>query len=367
MHTPGVPYRLREQGGRLGALALFFLLPLTTTSCVYWTPVSRTPTTSATVIQNVPLQKWDIKSCGAGSLSSVLQHYGDPTTMDQWQETLPKTRGGVMSIDLVLAAREKGFDARLVTGEPALVEAELRDGRPVILMLQVIQYPGSSLDFFHYVVLDGFDPMKNLVRVQFGDGKARWAHLSRLEPAWKKTKHATILIRPGDPFAKELRAAVQLEEEGKFALAAHAYRDIVSKNPKSSIAWTNLGNAENRLGRRAAAEEAFRKALETDPDSADALNNLAWLLYEEKRFEEAEPLARKSVLTKAPDAWMRLDTLARILAARGNCDEARFTFQKAIEQVPPARTAERADIEAAASNIAACSQSARNGPVPSTD
>jgi tetratricopeptide (TPR) repeat protein len=343
-------------------------LALTTTSCVYWTPISRTPNaSSAMVIPNVPMQKWDIKSCGAGSLSSVLQHYGDPTTMDEWQDKLPKTKGGVMSIDLVLAAREKGFEANLVTGDRALVEAELRDGHPVILMLQVIQYPGKSLDFFHYVVLDGYDPMKNLFRIQFGDGKARWAPMERLEAAWNKTKHATILIRPADPLAPALRAAVQLEEDGKYALAAHAYREILAKNPKSTLAWTNLGNTENRLGRRAAAEEAFRKAIESDPESADALNNLAWLLYEEKRMDEALPLARKAVLIKAPDAWMRMDTLARILAAGGNCDEARMTFRQALEQVPEDRAAERADIEAAASTIAACSQNARSGLPPSTD
>lgn len=347
-------------------LALLFAL-LTTTSCVYWTPISRTPASSALVVPNVPMHKWDIKSCGAGSLSSVLQHYGDPISMDEWQETLPKTRGGVMSIDLVLAARERGFDANLVTGDRNLVEAEIRDGRPVILMLQVIQYPGSSLDFFHYVVIDGYDPMRNLFRVQFGDGKARWATMDRLEPAWVKTKHATIVVRPGDPAAPALRAAVRLEQEGKFALAAHAYREILAEHPGSTLAWTNLGNAENQLGRRVAAEEAFRKAIETDPDSADALNNLAWLLYEDKRYDEAEPLARKAVITKAPDAWMRMDTLARILAARGNCDEARMTFRQALEQVPEGRAAERADIEAAASTIAACSQSARSGPPPSTD
>lgn len=347
-------------------LSLLFAL-LTTTSCVYWTPISRTPTTAANVIENVPMQKWDIKSCGAGALSSVLQHHGDTTTMDQWQETLPKTKGGVMSIDLVLAARQKGFEANLVTGDPALVEAELRQGRPVILMLQVIQYPGKSLDFFHYVVLDGFDQKKNLFRIQFGDGKARWAPMRRLEPAWVKTKHATILIRPGDPVAPALRAAVQLEEDGKLALAAHAYREILEKHPTSTLAWTNLGNAEQQLGRRAAAEEAFRTAIELQPDAADALNNLAWLLYESKRYDEAEPLARKAVITKAPDAWMRLDTLARILAARGNCDEAEMTFRQALEQVPAARTAERAEIEAAASNIPACSRSARSGPPPSTD
>ncbi|HYI11631.1 MAG TPA: tetratricopeptide repeat protein [Thermoanaerobaculia bacterium] len=313
--------------------------------CVYWTPISRRPTPSASVIPDVPMQKWDILTCGAGSLSAVLQHHGDPTTMEEWQAALPKTRGGVMSIDLVLAARQKGFEASLVTGDATLVEAELRDGRPVILMLQVIQYPGKSLDFFHYVVIDGFDPARSLFRVQFGDGKARWAPMKRLAPAWKKTKYATILVRPGDPNAQALRAAVQLEDEGKYALAAQTYREILQKDEKSVLAWTNLGNAEMQLGRHVAAEEAFRKALELDGEAADTLNNLAWLLYEQKRVDEAEPFARKAVLTKAPDPWMRLDTLARILVARGSCDEAAMTFRQAIAAVPETRTEERAALE----------------------
>jgi TolA-binding protein len=330
--------------------------------------MSRSPsTTTATVIPNVPLQKWGIESCGAGSLSSVLQHYGDATTMDQWQETLPKTRGGVMSIDLVLAARKQGFDSELVTGDASLVEAEVRDGRPVILMLQVVQYPGKSLDFFHYVVVDGFDPATNLFRTQFGDGKPRWTKLARMESAWKKTKHAAILIRPRNPNSEALRAAVRLEEDGKYALAAHAYREVLDRDPKSVIAWTNLGNAEMRVGRRPAAEEAFRKALELEPDSADTLNNLAWLLYEEKRIDEAEPLARKAVVTKAPDSWLRLDTLARILVARGACEEAERTFREAIAAVPDTRKEDRASLEQGASTIASCSPSAPSGPPPSTN
>ncbi|HEX6100013.1 MAG TPA: tetratricopeptide repeat protein [Thermoanaerobaculia bacterium] len=310
------------------------LAALLLSSCVYWTPRSQAPTPSAKVVENVPMQKWDIKSCGAGALSAVLQHYGDPIPMSEWDAKLPKTRGGVMSIDLVLAARERGFDANLVTGDAGLVDAEVRAGRPVILMLQVIQAPGKGYDFFHYIVIDGHDPEKNLYRVQFGDGKSRWAKLDRIEPAWKPTKYATVVIRPSDPNAKALRAAVQLEEEGKYALAAQGYREILARDPKHLLAWTNLGNAEMRLGRSQAAEEAFRKALEIQPDAADTLNNLAWLLYEQKRVDEAEPLARRAAATKAPDAWTRLDTLARILAARGLCDEAKATFAKAVSEVP---------------------------------
>jgi TolA-binding protein/predicted double-glycine peptidase len=344
----------RLRGGRDHALALvlsmknfILLFALTSVSCVYWTPRSYAPSSTATMLQNVPMQKWDIKSCGAGSLAAVLQSHGEPTTMDQWQEALPKTRGGVMSIDLVLAAREKGFDSQLVTGDRNLVMAEIRDGRPVILMLQVIQAPGKGYDFFHYVVVDGYDEMRRIFRIQFGDGRARWAPIEGLVPAWEKTKFATIVVRPRDPSAEALRAAVRLEEEGKYALAAHAYREILQSNPKSLLAWTNLGNAEMQVGRHAAAEEAFRKALEVNPDSADALNNLAWLLFEEKRIDEAEPFARKAVSAKAPDPWMRLDTLARILVARGNCTEAEETFRYAIAAVPEGNKDARTALEEA--------------------
>ncbi|HET7436263.1 MAG TPA: tetratricopeptide repeat protein [Thermoanaerobaculia bacterium] len=327
---------------------IVLLLVLSSVSCVYWTPMSRNVSSTASVIPNVPMQHWDIKSCGAGALSTVLQHYGDETSMKAWDASLPKTRGGVMSIDLVLAAREKGFDAQLVTGDRSLIAEELREGRPVILMLQVIQAPGKGYDFFHYIVLDGYDANNNLVRTQFGDGKPRWTSVDRLESAWKGTKHATIVIRPKDPIAESLRAAVRLEDEGKYALAADAYRDILTTHPDSILAWTNLGNAEMHAGRRAPAEEAFRKAIALDANAADAMNNLAWLLFEANRYDEAEPLARKAATLNAPDAWTRLDTLARILAAKGECEQAREAFREAIDAVPAARTDDRAQLEAAA-------------------
>jgi tetratricopeptide (TPR) repeat protein len=214
-------------------------------------------------------------------------------------------------------------------------------------MLQVVQAPGRSYDFFHYIVVDGYDPQRQLFRTQFGDGRARWTTMSRLEPAWKKTRYATVVIRPADPNAEALRTAVRLEEEGRYALAAHEYREILQRDLTSVLAWTNLGNAEMRLGRGPAAEEAFRRALALDPEAADALNNLAWLLYEQQRIAEAEPLARRAVALTAPDPWMRLDTLARILTARGACEEAAMTFREAIGSLPASRTSERQSLEKA--------------------
>lgn len=333
--------------GRASARPILFMrklliitIALLAQGCVYWTPYSRRTTSSATVIPNVPMQKWDIKSCGPGALSSVLQHYGDATTMDEWDSTLRKTRGGVMSIDMVLAARAKGFDSRLVTGDQALLDGELKASRPLILMLQVIQTPGVAYDFYHYIVLDGLDPERRLYRAQFGDGRGRWVPYDRLESAWKGGGYATIMIRPRDPLTDQLRAAVRLEEEGKYAEAAARYRSIVEERPDHVVAWTNLGNAESRSGRRAAAEDAFRKAVALDQTSRDALNNLAWLLYEDKRLDEAESLARKAAEMDGPDSWVIADTLSRILIARGDCTGAMKTLTDALSSAPENAKAE---------------------------
>jgi len=323
-----------------------FLLLVLLTGCITVTPKTQHASPTATVIQNVPAQKWGIESCGAGSLSTVLQHYGDKTTMQTWDATLPKTRGGVLTIDMLLAARKSGFDAQLVTGTPALIQQELQQGRPVILMLQVVDSPGKHYDFFHYIVADGIDPATGLIRTQFGDGQGRWTSFDRLEKAWSGGGHAAILIHPGTT-SDALRAAVALEDAGKYADAATAYRTILAQHPDSLLAWTNLGNAETQLGNRAAAEEAFRKALAIDATSRDALNNLAWLLYESKRYDEAESLARKAVAQHGPDSYMVLDTLARVLAAKGSCNEALSTFREAIDAVPQTHASARSDLEKA--------------------
>ena len=335
---------LVRRTGRLSFFLLTSALCFLLTGCVFWTPLSRRTSDSAKVIPNVPLQVWDIKSCGAGSLSSVLQHYGDPTTMQEWDGKLQKTRGGVMSIDLVLAARQKGFDARLVTGDRMMIERELLDGRPLILMLQVIQTPGRSYDFYHYVVLDGIDPVRNLMRTQFGDGKARWVKYNRIEDAWRGGGFAAILIRPRDPLTEVLRVAVAMEEKGLYDDAAREYRRILEAHPDSSLAWTNLGNVEMQRKNSNAAEEAFRKAIALDAIAADALNNLAWLLYEQRRLDEAEALARRAVEAPAPDPWSRLDTLARIQLERGACEDAARTWKQAIDGTPDTRERERADM-----------------------
>jgi Tetratricopeptide repeat/Peptidase C39 family len=332
---------------RLALLSSAFCLLLFSSCTTLFTPRSQHASQSATVIPNMPMQKWGIESCGAGSLSTVLQHYGDTTAMAAWDAELPKVRGGVMTVDLLIAARKKGFDAQIITADRGTVQDELRHGHPVILMLKVIDSIGHSYDLFHYIVADGIDPDRGLIRTQFGDGRERWVTFDRLENAWAGGSHTAILIRPHDPLVDSLRAAVALEDDGKYADAAASYRQILAAHPDSLVAWTNLGNAAMQLKQNREAEEAFRKALSIDPASRDALNNLSWLLYEENRLPEAEALARRAIAQPGPDSYLVLDTLARILSAKGACAESAAKFREAIESVPASRPDARRDLESA--------------------
>jgi hypothetical protein len=316
--------------GRARVARPILLLSVLLSGCMTFNPHSQKTSDAASVIPNVPLQKWGVESCGAGSLSTVMQHYGDTTTLADLDHAIPKLHGGVLTVDMLIAARQHGFDAQIVTGTPDLVAKEVADGRPVILMLQVIDSPGHKLDFYHYVVIDGIDPQRGLIRTQWGDRHGRWTTFAKLEHPWAGGGHAAIFIRPHDNAADAIRTAVALEDQGDFVNAAKKYREILTTHPDSVLAWTNLGNADAKLGKREEAEHDFRKAIELDAHARDAMNNLAWLLYQQRRYDEAESLARRAAAERGPDTYLVLDTLARVLAAKGNCSEAQTTFKEAV-------------------------------------
>jgi hypothetical protein len=309
----------------VAALALGF-----SSACVARAPRSRQPGPEARVVTTGPARVFDEDLCGPGSLSLVLNALGDAVTAAELQRSLPKApRGGTLSVDLLLAARQRGFEASLGPGDATSVRAEVAEGRAAILMLKLLDAPGSRRDIYHYVVVDGFDPGHALFRFQFGDGKVRWASFGGVEKSWKAAGHALLRVRPD--VAAQIRQAVELENAGRREEARALYRRIVRTDPASVRGWTNLGNVEAAEGRHAEAEEAYRRAIALAPDHRDALNNLAWLLYETgARLEEAEALATRAVAEGGPDRPFAQDTLGRIQLARGCCADAARTFHEAL-------------------------------------
>ena len=331
---------------RLGAALGTLIVAGGLSSCVTTKPRSGTPGPGALVLADVVPAHFGLERCGAGSLAGVLgvydRVYAAMEVIEEIDAVLPKARnGGVLTLDLLLEARARGFGASLTTGSPGAITSALERGTPPILVLQVLDMPGSRKDFFHYVIADGRDPDRGLVRLHFGDGKARWVSDKWLKRPWGGTANAMILIEPrtarAAPSGREIRYAVALELNGNPAAAAAIYRRLLSEEPDSEILWTNLGNAEAALGDTQAAETAFRRAIEIDPTYQEALNNLAWLLIGQQPVsQEAVSLARRAVEADGPDPHLVLDTLARALRQRGDCDEALSTFERALTLAPVA-------------------------------
>lgn len=318
------------------------------------------PAEGALVLHGVPRIAFGTDRCGSGALASVFSYYGDPETQESLDATLPKTDGGgVLSIDLLLAARSRGYHVRLVDGNEHSLFTAVHQGIPPVLLLRLSNLPGRKRDLYHYVVVDGSDPPGRRVRVLLGDGQARWISTARLERSWGGAGHALLLVSRPAPARDALGEAVALERAGRLGEAADAYRTLAQQFP-STVVWTNLGNVETARDRLAEAESAYTQALALKPDEPEALASLAWLRFRQGRNAEAESLAARAAQAPGPVAGLALDTVARARLALGRCDDAAQAFRASLDALTPGSQA-RSSVEEGLAAATACSASRQGG------
>jgi len=105
------------------------------------------------------------------------------------------------------------------------------------------------------------------------------------------------------------------ENKGLLDLAKKEYRKAADLNHDWAIPVFNLGNAAYKENDLRTAEACYRKALTLDPASPDIMNNLAVVLHETGRTDEALSLIDKALSIQKKDEY--LDTRRRISSPRG--------------------------------------------------
>jgi len=124
-----------------------------------------------------------------------------------------------------------------------------------------------------------------------------------------------------DPLTPEehLNLGVTYEQQGDFDNAIKEYNLAARNLPRANL---YLGNAYFQKREWKEAEDFYRKAIEAEPDNADAHNNLAWLYYTRKEnLDQGERLAQKAVELNPAKGDVYRDTLEKIR-------ELRKTFPK---------------------------------------
>jgi cytochrome c-type biogenesis protein CcmH/NrfG len=122
---------------------------------------------------------------------------------------------------------------------------------------------------------EGFAPQFAEVRIGLGDATEI--------PEFKMVSAAKAAAAAGGQETANLQAAfdkaIKASQAGQYDEAEAAYKEVLAKNPgRPEVVWTNMGYMYVQKKDAAAAEGAFRKAIELKPDYAEGYSGLASVL-----------------------------------------------------------------------------------------
>lgn len=120
-----------------------------------------------------------------------------------------------------------------------------------------------------------------------------------------------------DPSAYVLNNSFSKKKEKEYLKnKINCYRDQIQKHPNNAVAYTNIGEAERRLGNLDSAYQAHQKALQLKPDLPEAKRGLMLVNQDMESKVAAHPafhgaiLYAQQELKNAQTAWQKAKQLA---------------------------------------------------------
>lgn len=138
---------------------------------------------------------------------------------------------------------------------------------------------------------------------------------------------------PGKLASWHLNQGVTMLQQGKYEEAEQAFRRAIESNPSSPVAHNNLGIATMEQRKMPEAERSFRRAIELDGGYVNAHLNLA-VLYDRARKDSLAIGEYRKALRLEPEKASIRSALGNFYAQRGRFDEALPHLRKANELEP---------------------------------
>lgn len=267
-------------------------------------------------LAEVPYFAQEAYQCGPAVLAMSLNAAGFAVTPEILKpELYLPDRHGSLQVEMLAAARRHGAVAYQLAPELNDVLREIASGTPVVVLqnLALGWYP-----VWHYAVAIGYDIDHAEIILRSGPEQRQLLPMSTFEYTWARSGYwAMVAMPPGKiPETAEKTsfiAAVSAAE--KFMdpeRALGTYMVALNRWPGNLTAQIGIGNTAYRLHDLDQAERAFRQAALDHPDSVAAFNNLAQILADETRYEEALEAARLAVSLGGPLLQTAQETLADI-------------------------------------------------------
>ncbi len=270
-------------------------------------------------LKSIPFFAQEQHQCGPASLAMALGAAGYPASpKDLEQMVFLPDREGSLQTEMLVAARRRGALAYVIRPNFDAVLAELAAGRPVV----VLQNLGLSFATrWHYAVAIGYDRPSQQMILHSGTTERELMNYRTFGHTWARSKHwAMVVLAPGQ---LPLQADVPELEKALAALEKYAdpvhmvrhYEAASQRWPDNYLFRMGLGINAYNAGKLDIAEAAFRAVTAMKPDSTAALNNLATVLQDLGRLDEALVIADKAVAHG--DQWQ-----AQALATRDGIRQA---------------------------------------------
>ncbi len=268
-------------------------------------------------LSTVPFFPQEDFQCGPAALATVLNWSGVAVAPEALapQVYLPE-RQGSLQVELLAATRRAGRIPYLIQPKLETLLAEVRAGNPVL----VLQNLGLSwYTKWHYAVVVGYDLRQDVVILRSGRERRHLVPFELFERTWRRSDYWAMVALPPDrlPASAEempyLQTVAGLERLQRWQEAKTAYTSALMRWPDSTVARMGLGNSLYAIKDLSGAEQAHRQAASANPTLAPAFNNLAQVLAEQGRLQEAEQAARRAVSLGGPLLGSYEETLQQIL------------------------------------------------------
>ena len=273
-------------------------------------------------LAEVPFFPQTIHQCGPAALATVLGASGVATTPEQLAPLvyIPGRRGS-LQVEMLAAARSQGRLAFVLEPDFAALTTELAAGNPV-LVLQDLGAVGIHL--WHFAVVVGFDPDRELVILRSGTERRRLEPRRRFLRSWRGGQHwAAVVTPPDQPAAMATGSGfIRALSAGERYLSAEAiskgYAVALARWPAEPLVLLASGNQAYATGLLSDAIARYRELLVVESGNVAGRNNLANALLDAGCTAAALGAARQAsalIPAGSPLADAVADTLAKATAA----------------------------------------------------
>jgi len=242
-------------------------------------------------IPDVPFYPQRDYQCGPAALAMTLVHSGVSVAPDDLVDLvyLP-ARKGSLQVEMLAASRRYSRVSYPLAPRFDDLLREVAAGNPVIVLQDIGAGPVTN---WHYAVVTGFNYPAGELYLHSGEVKRLVVPFTMFEYTWKKGNYWSMVTLPPGRIpatateAAYLTAVTAMDRVSTPDAAVSAYAAFLERWPDNATASIGLANRRYAGGELKEAEAVLRSALARHPDSVPLLNNLAYVLSDLGRNDEA--------------------------------------------------------------------------------